>query len=192
MSQHRKSVRRAEKTVDAFREKRGRGRPYRVRHLEVIGRAENYRGVLGFIWSDLCGPLVAANTVNDIIEAFERHAEAYASEFVPRLADDILKLVHEPKFPKKQSAQIKFLADSLAGRPNVEPRTSRDICSKHRAVERAKSPHEILRKEYYVECSCGYKGPALSDACRKCGAQISYLPGILSNTYLCPTAASTT
>jgi len=53
-----------------------------------------------------------------------------------------------------------------------EPRTSRDICGEARAQERAKSPHKIIRKESYVECSCGYQGPALNGAGRKCGAEI--------------------
>jgi len=30
-----------------------------------------------------------------------------------------------------------------------------------------------LRFEYYVECSCRYKGPSLDHACPKCGAKIS-------------------
>jgi len=88
-------------------------------------------------------------------------------------------VIREKKFPKRPRAQIEFLANSLAGLPSVEPRTSRDICAKHLAEQKAKSPHKILRKEFYVECSCGYKGPALNDACRKCGAQISFLPGLL-------------
>ena len=87
--------------------------------------------------------------------------------------------VAEPKFPKKPRAQIKFLAISLAGRPNVEARTSRDIYAKGLAEEKARSPHKILRKEFYVECSCGYKGPASNNACRKCGAQIDLLPELL-------------
>ena len=171
-----------QKSVDTLIQKRGRGRPYHVRPSEVVGRAENYRGIFGYVWCDLRGPLVAANVVEQVTEAFEKYADAYAREFVPRLAEDILKVIHEPKFPKRQVPQINFLADSLAGRPNVEPRTSRDICAKHRAAERAKSLHKIIRKEFYVECSCGYKGPALNDACRKCGAKISYLSDILSNT----------
>jgi hypothetical protein len=182
MNKHQNSVRRAKKTVDAFREKRGRGRPYHVRHSEVIGRAQNYRMIFHQVWPALRGPLISANEAGEVAEAFEKHAQAYAREFVPRLTEDILKLMHEPKFPERPHAQIKFLADSLAGRPNVEARTSRDICGEGRAKERAKSPHQIIRKEFYIECSCGYKGPALNDACRKCGAQISYLPEILSNT----------
>ena len=172
MAKRQKPVPKAKKTLDAFRQKRGRGRPYHVLHSEVIGRAGNYRDIFRRIWSGLRGPLIAANQPGEVIEAFEKHAQGYAREFIPRLAEDILKVIHDPKFPKRPSPQINFLADSIAGRPNVEPRTSRDICLKERTKERAKSPHKIIRKEFYVECSCGYKGPALNDACRKCGAEI--------------------
>jgi hypothetical protein len=172
MAKHPKPIAKAEKAVDAFSEKRGRGRPYHVLHSEVIGRAENYRGIFRQVWSALRGPLIAAHEVNEVIEAFQKHAEPYAHEFVPRLAQDILNVIRNPRFPKRANAQINFLAESLAGRPNVEPRTSRDICSRERAKERAKSPHNIIRKEFYVECSCGYEGPALNSACRKCGAEI--------------------
>lgn len=172
MAKRPKPIAKAEKTVDAFSENRGRGRPNHVLHSEVIGRAENYRGIFGQIWSELRGPVIAANRAGEITEAFEKHAPAYAREFVPRLAQDILNVIRDPKFPKRANPQINFLAESLAGRPNIEPRTSRDICSKQRAKERAKSPHNIIRKEFYVECSCGYEGPALNNACRKCGAEI--------------------
>jgi hypothetical protein len=172
MPKRARRVSKAEKALDALREKRGRGRPYHVVHSEVIGRAENYRTIFGYVWPKLCGPLVAAKSVEEIVETFEKHAQGYAQEFIPHLAEDILKVIHDPKFPKRPEPQIHFLADSLAGRPNVELRTSRDICTKERAKERAKSPHRIIQKEFYVECSCGYKGPALNNACRKCGAEI--------------------
>ena len=172
MAKRSKPIPKAEKALDAFSEKRGRGRPYHVLHSEVIGRAENYRGIFSQVWPALRDPLIAANQPGEVIDAFEKHAQAYAREFVPRLAEDILNLIRDPKFPKRANPQINFLAESLAGRPNIEPRTSRDICSKQRAKERAKSPHNIIRKEFYVECSCGYEGPALNDACRKCGAEI--------------------
>jgi hypothetical protein len=168
--------------LDRLREKRGRGRPNDVDHTVVYGRAENFRQTLGFVWNKLRGPLLAATTVEEVIDAFERKADAYSPYFVPRLAEDILKAIHEPKFPKRPDPQLRFLADSLAGRPEVEPRTSRDICVKEKAKQRAKSKHKILRKEFYVECSCGYKGPAMNDACRKCGAEISILPDVLFNS----------
>jgi hypothetical protein len=114
-----------------------------------------------------------------LVSAFENHAQPYAQQFVPRLASDIFELIKEAKFPQKAKAQINYIAESLAGRPTVSLRTSRDICGKMRAEESAKSPYKIIRKEFYVVCECGYKGPAEFDACRKCGAQISYLPEIL-------------
>jgi len=122
---------------------------------------------------------MSLTNAEEVTAAFQSSAQPYDREFVPRLSEDILRVIRERKFPKRAEARINFLADSLAGRPNVEPRTSRDICTKERAKERAKSPYKILRKEFYVECSCGYRGPASNDACRDCGAQISYLPEML-------------
>ena len=160
-------------------EKRGRGRPRKCRHTEIVGRAANYQMIFTEIWHEISGPLLASRSEEDVTEAFISQPAPYAQEFVPRLAGDILNVMREKKFPKRPRAQIKFLANSVAGRPNVEPRTSRDICAKGLAEEKARSPHTILRKEFYVECSCGFKGPAVNDACRKCGAQISLLPEAL-------------
>ena len=167
------------KPLDAIPGKRGRGRPRLCRYSEIIGRAQNYRGIFAGIWDRLSGALLAARNEEEVTEALRSHAQPYSDEFVPRLAGDISEVLREKKFPKKKRAQIKFLANSLAGRPNVEARTSRDICAMGLAEEKARSPHKILRKEFYVECSCGFKGPALNDACRKCGAQISLLPELL-------------
>lgn len=171
-----------EKELDAFREKRGRGRPQLIRRSELLGRAENYQGIFEQIWGQLRTPLLSAHTADDVTSAFETHAQPYAREFVPRLAEDILELIKEAKFPKRAKAQANFLADSLAGRPNIEPRTARDICSEERA--HAKSAHRILRKEFYIECSCGYEGPARNDACPKCGAEIVDIPDILWGSHL--------
>jgi len=130
--------------------------------------------MLAEVWPKLRDPLLAIEIgrEEEVIRAFENYAQRYAQEFVPRLASDILRVIYEQRFPKRPKAQINFLADSLAGRPNVEPRRSRDICGEERAKEGAKSPHKILRKEFYIVCSCSYKGPARNDACPKCGAQI--------------------
>lgn len=165
----------AKKAIDKIPGRRQRGRPRECRYSEIWGRSENYRAILTNVWERLSGPLLIAESEDEITEAFQSHAPPYGGEFVPRLAGDILRVVREKKFPKRKRAQIKFLANSLAGRPSVEPRTSRDICAKGEAAEKLNSSHRILRKEYYVECSCGFKGPALNNACRKCGAQISLL-----------------
>lgn len=179
MTKRKKAVQKRKKALDTLSQKRGRGRPRSVRPSEVFGRAENYRATLRLVWSKLRGPLLATQKIEDVTKAFEEYAQSCVQEFVPRLASDILKVIHERKFPKRPMTQLDFLADSLAGRPNVEPRTSRDICAKERAKECAQSPHRIIRKEFYIECSCGYKGPARNDACRKCGAVIPQLPEML-------------
>ncbi len=172
MPEHRKRGRMTEKTIDTFSKKKGPGRPQNIPRSWVIGRADNSRLNLTQVWTELCDPLLAAQTVEEVTAAFENYGQAYAGDFVPRQVPDILALIRDPNFPKRPKARIGFLADSLAGRPNVEFRTSRDICVKERAKQRAKSPHKIIRREFYIECECGYKGPALDDACRKCGAEI--------------------
>jgi hypothetical protein len=181
MPKSQKPTQHTEKTLDEFSEKRGRGRPANIRSEVVFGRAQNYRTMLTEVWPKLRDPLLAAGalTEEEVTKAFEIHAQPYAQNFVPGLASSIIEVIRERKFPTRPKAQVHFLADSLAGRPNVGPRRSRDICTEERAKESAKSPHKILRKEFYVECSCGYKGPARNDACRKCGAAISFLSEML-------------
>lgn len=158
--------------LDTFSEKRGRGRRG-VRPSEITGRAYNYRTIFGYVWDRLRIPLLAAKDDIEVIRAFEENAQPYTREFMPMLAGLILKVIREPKFPKRRIAQINFLADSLAGYGTTSPRRSRDICEQERAKERAKSKYKIIRKEFYIECTCGYKGPARDNACRKCGAEIS-------------------
>jgi hypothetical protein len=172
MPKHNKRIPRTKSAIDMFSEKRGRGRPERIPRPWVIGRADNHRNNLAQVWSKLRDPLLAAQTGEQAIAAFENHGQPYAGDFVPRLAPDILVLIHDASFPKRPKAQIGFLSDSLAGRPSVSFRTSRDICVKERAKRRAKSPYKIIRKEFYVECECGYKGPARDNACLKCRAPI--------------------
>lgn len=168
----RKPIQIPEKALDRFSERRRRGRPVRIPRSWVIGRADNYRRNLTQVWTKLGGPLLAAETEEQVIAAFENYGEPYAGNFVPLLAADVCALIHAPGFPKRPKAQVGFLADSLGGRPRVTFRTSRDICARERAKQRAVSPHKIIRKEFYIECECGYKGPAQDNACRECGATI--------------------
>lgn len=144
--------------LDMFSEKRGRGRPYKIRASEVFGRAYNYHLIFSQIW-DLAGEqLVKAATEDEIIKALEKTSQK--QEFVPILPL-ILKVLRDREFPKRnKKARINFLADSLAARGAVTPRTSRDICARERKRERKKSTHRIIRHEFYIECSCGYRGPA--------------------------------
>jgi hypothetical protein len=168
MSKPEKTPKTVKKPLDTFSQKRGRGRPG-VRASEISGRAYNYHLIFSQIWDVVGGSLLAANTKEDVIRALE--PTPYKDEF-GRIAPLVLQVLHNPKFPKRREAQINFLGDSLAARGMVSPRRSRDICEQERALERAKSRYKIIRKEFYIECSCGYKGPARDDACRKCGAEI--------------------
>jgi hypothetical protein len=146
-----------------------RGRPG-IRPSLVVGRANNYALQLEQVWEELEAPLMNAQSANDVIAAFATEAEFLQRHFVPMFAETILELIREPRFPKRAAARIRFLGDSLGGAAEgLRPRRSRDICS----VERNKVVHRIMRREFYVECSCGYKGPALNDGCRKCGARVT-------------------
>jgi hypothetical protein len=193
MAKRKKSQPKAERPLDAFSERRPRGRPG-VRPSEVALRAQNYRRMF---WdyrldkkkkeyvrekpSGWAMQLLASITVEDVERAFQAQSLSIQNEFRP-LFTLILQVLHERSFPKKPETQADFLADSIAARGDVAPRTSRDICEKERAKQRKKSRHRILRHEYYVECSCGYKGPARDNACRKCGTEIGLtLDGLMGS-----------
>ncbi len=172
MTKSKKPTKKLQNTLDTFSGKRSRGRPYKIRASEVSGRAYNYRLMFNQTWDVLGEHLLRATTEEEVCQAFEQ--TAYKGEFA-YIASLVLAVVHDPDFPKRdKEARINFLADSLAARGVVTPRTSRDICARERAKERSKSAHRILRHEFYVECSCGYKGPARDNACRKCGAEIGF------------------
>lgn len=160
--------------IDKISQKRARGRPPTVRPSEIRGRAENYRFIFGQVWDRLWPKLSRVQTDQAIIDAFVEEAQPYAPTFMPGLANRVFRILREPKFPKRREAQINFLADSLAGLGYVAPRSSRDVCQKERTRE--KREHHILRYEFYVECSCGFKGRSHNHACRECGAKIDFGP----------------
>ena len=172
-------ARRSKKALDTISKKRGPKRRADPAS-EIVGRAENYRHIFerNGVWEALYPLLAEAHSGPDVIRAFAqvKAADIYIGDehnFVPSLADLIVNVVHEPSFPKKLvDRQIAFFADSLAARGRVSPRRSRDICEKERG--RKKNAHYIVRCEFYVECSCSYKGPSLNNACRKCGAPIVF------------------
>ena len=87
--------------------------------------------------------------------------------YKPRL---LLSTLKDKKFPTRdRDAQEQFIADSLAAEGRVSIRRSRDIVQKDRSARKKRG--KILRREFYVECSCGYMGPAFNDACPRCGAR---------------------
>ena len=159
-------------TRQGYESGRGRGRPSKIRASEVFGRAEHWRGVLAEVWDRLWPLLSNAQNEEEVTRAFQNGANPYDSYFVPGLSGLTLRVLHEPTLPKRRVPLQNFLADSLAGVGVVTPRRSRDICSQER--ENRKAAHHILRYEFYVECSCGYKGRSINHACPKCGAEILF------------------
>ena len=149
--------------------KGGRGRPTDLRYSEIYGRAQNFQFILNQVWGRLWPLLSQANNEQGVAEAFQSGSRPYEQNFLPYAAV-ALETKRERTFPRRARSQQRFLADSLAALGQASPRRSRDICMKERT--KAKRAHRIIRYEYYVECSCGYEGPAKDRACRKCGATI--------------------
>jgi hypothetical protein len=172
MQKRKKIAKKLTNPLDRFSEKVGRGRPPRVRPTEIRGRADKYRFIFGQVWGRLSPRLLRATTEQEVIDSFLEDATPYAQEFVPALANLIFRVLRDPKFPKRREAQINFFADSLAALGYVAPRSSRDICQRERIKE--KRAHHILRYEFYVECSCSFKGRSRDHACPKCGAEIDF------------------
>jgi hypothetical protein len=173
MAKRKKVAKTQEKVLDIESGKRGRGRPG-VRATEIQGRGDHYRIIFGQIWERLREPLLKARTKEEVAKVVEEYGSLCSQEFVPALSSLILKVIREPKFPKKPKAQTGFLADSLAGRGRISPRRSRDICERERS--KSKNEHHIIRQDFYIECTCRYKGPALHGRCPKCGTDRLSLP----------------
>jgi hypothetical protein len=173
MAEHKKGKRTSKKGLDTFSEKRPVGRPARMRASEIAGRSYNLRLQFGQIWNTVGEALVTTRTEEDLLKVLDLAGPYWRNEF-GRIPSLILRVLHDPKFPKvRRQQQINFLADSLAAWGLVGPRRSRDICEQERRKEKQESlGHHIIRREFYVECSCGYHGPALNNACRNCGAEI--------------------
>jgi hypothetical protein len=147
------------------RVKRERGRPRHIDPHIVVGSADTYRIWFAQYWPKLGPRLVAAQSPEEVARAVREEAVGISNALAP-FSELILKIMKDPKFPRARStSQIHFLADSLGGQGFVTLRRSREICAR----ERAKKKYFIVRREYYIECSCGYKGPALDGCCRDCG-----------------------
>ena len=160
-----KSYMAQKKSSEKPRENRGRGRPRLVERSIVVGQADHYRVVLLQVWTKLGPRLLAAQSPEEIVRAVHEDAGGIVGSVVP-FAELILKVIRDPNFPRaRATSQIHFLADSLGGQGYVTPRRSREICAEERKTIR----HVIVRREYYIECSCGYEGPARDGFCRNCG-----------------------
>jgi hypothetical protein len=101
-----------------------------------------------------------------LTNAYERAREKLL--YKPDLLIDTLK---DKSFPtRNQRAQEQFIVDSLAAKGKVSPRRSRDIIQRERSIRKRQG--RILRREFYIECSCGYHGEAYRDCCPVCTAPI--------------------
>lgn len=137
------------------------------RHM-TLTTANNFRAVFPLAWPTLGEALLSAKYPSDVTAAFQAAKKLINIDgFIPRLSGFILDIINSKKFPKKRSnTQITFLADSLGADGLVSARRSREICAEERAIVK----HTIIRREFYIECTCKYQGPALHGACPKCGA----------------------
>ncbi len=159
--------------LDTISEKKRRGPKQRLRPSAVRGRADNWRTALATVWAKLWPALETANTEADVQAALE-FVSPYHDDFLPQAAL-ILTVLKDPKFPKTQKGRINFLADSTAGLGVVSPRRSRDICAADRTAATKKG--QIIRYEFYIECTCGYKGHSSGHACPDCEATILFPVG---------------
>lgn len=171
MPRPKKAAKGPSNSLDTYAQKRGRGRPQWVNPSETVGRGNNYRGIFNLIWDALYPLLSAAQTDQDVIQAFEKTASG--REIMPALASLVLEVVHARNFPKRRQAQVNFMADSLAAYGHVSARRSRDICQRERLKE--KHTHHIIRYEFKIECSCGYNGFSRDHACPRCKAEVQWL-----------------
>lgn len=146
--------------------KKGRGRPHSVDPTWVKTTADNHRSVLTGKWHELGPKLLAARTERDVMTAIQE--SAWDSFISVQLVPVILRVLREPTFPKRTAAQIKFLADSIAGGVKVTPRRSRDICAEQRKPKM--QTYKIISYGISIECGCGYEGLSVNNLCPQCGA----------------------
>ena len=147
-----------------------------VRASDIRGRADKFRYIFDRVWDGLWPRLFAAKTEQDVERAFQEYASTYYNRSEVWSSSLVLRIVGDPKFPKRRDAQVDFFADSLAGLGDITPRYSRDICAKERAkAKRAKEKRaHRIRFEFYIECSCGFKGKSRDHGCPRCGTKINF------------------
>ena len=122
-------------------------------------------GELERAWDVLEGPLLKARTEMQVKAALGKGSDHLLSE-LRNCFHLIPEICREETFPERRQARIRYLADSLAGLGEVSPRRSRDIC----AYMRKHPATYIIRREFFIECSCGYEGLSLNECCPECGA----------------------
>jgi hypothetical protein len=158
------------KALTAFQEKRGRKRA--LNPETVVEHADYVLKVVASLKDRIeWDKLEAARTEAEAESAIARVPPFYREILRDRL-DAILMWVREGKFPKKNlERKMRHLADSIGGDTLISPRRSRDICYEYRKRPVSKQVGMLLCREFYVECTCGYRGPASRGACARCGTR---------------------
>lgn len=119
--------------------------------------------------------LLRAQSVHDVRKALGSKEWAHEMKELWKYTENgllFLDWLRERKFPRfERRAQMRHFAESIAApsfgyRGKISLRRSRDLCWKER------EHGTILRVEYYIECSCRYKGPVKDQKCPRCGAEI--------------------
>jgi hypothetical protein len=158
----------ANRALTASEETRGRKR--RI-HPEYVVRAANYLFKLLEFCKDQIdwGKLELAKTEEEAATAIERVPPPYRERLNFWLAA-IPEWALEGKFPKTNlERKMRHLADSVAAEGFLTPRRCRDVCLEER--KRQAQLGMILRREFYIECTCSYRGPAKRDGCPQCGTK---------------------
>lgn len=146
--------------------KKKRGPNRKIDPHIALGNADALQAQLTHAWPRLGKQLLAAQSAPELWEVVKSGQGIISNMHDFTFSERMFQIIHDRQFPRvRAKSQIHFLADSMGGCGLVTPRRSREIC----AQERAKVEHQILRREFYIECSCGYEGPALDGSCRKCG-----------------------
>ena len=150
------------------------GRKSQVRVSEICKRAYDFKLLLELDRARTDWALMLrADSDEDLAWALKDVRER-ARERLFLKTELLLAALKDKQFPKQdREAQEQFIADSLAAEGRVSIRRSRDIVQRERSA--VKKQGKILRREFYIQCSCGYEGPAFHDACARCRAPVSYL-----------------
>jgi hypothetical protein len=158
----------ANRALTASEETRGRKR--RIHAENVVRAANDLLNILETCRDQIdWSMLEIAKTEEAAALAFERVAPPYRERLNLWLAA-IPEWALEGKFPKKNfERKMRHLADSIAAEGFLTPRRCRDVCLEER--KRQAQLGMILRREFYIECSCGYQGPAKGGGCLQCGTK---------------------
>jgi hypothetical protein len=156
----------ANRALTASEETRGRKR--RIHPENVVRAANDLFKLLEFCKNQIdWGKLQIAKTEEAAALAFERVAPPYRERLNLWVAA-IPEWALEGKFPKTNlERKMHHLADSIAAEGFLSPRRCRDVCLEER--KRQEQLGMILRREFYIECTCSYRGPAKGGGCPQCG-----------------------